>query len=170
MRQSLERHFAEYLAEHMASDAPPAKVPTSVARAALDLLEHGETAQCLYGGISLSWPDGIRAPRYRKDSLWLIGVGRRLVLFSVDGPPKLLWHSEGDASIELDRGYLASSCRISGGKWLADGEVPPPTLRIGGGMLSAVANHFRPLAAIAAQSATGASDILSQSRAPAGET
>ena len=152
MRQLLDRHFAEHLAERMNADVPPAKVPTSVARAALDLLEYGEKAQCLYGGISLSWPEGIRLPQYRKDSLWLIGIGKRLVLFSVDGPPKLLWRSEGDATIELDRGYLAASARISGGKWLADGELPPPTLRVSGGMLAAVANHFRPLVAIAAQS------------------
>jgi hypothetical protein len=124
------------------------KFPTAVARAALDLLEYGEVAQCLYGGVSLDWPDGKPAPRYDKNSLWLLGVGRRMVLFSLAGAPKLLWRGEEDVTVELERGYLASSCRITGGKWLADGDASPTTLRITGGMLATVASHFRPLVAI----------------------
>jgi hypothetical protein len=149
MRQLLEKHFAEHLAERLAPTAPVRKFPTAVARAALDLLEYGEVAQCLYGGVSLDWPDGKPAPRYDKNSLWLLGVGRRMVLFSLAGAPKLLWRGEGDVTVELERGYLASSCRITGGKWLADGDASPTTLRITGGMLATVASHFRPLVAIA---------------------
>ena len=151
MQQLLERHFAEHLAERLSPTAPVRKFPTAVVRAALDLLEFGEVAQCLYGGISLQWPEGTRTPRYDQGSLWLLGVGKRLVLFSLSGGPKLLWRGEGDMTIEMERGYLASSCRITGGKWLADGDVPPPTLRVAGGMLATVANHFRPLVAIAGE-------------------
>ncbi len=155
MRRLLEKHFADHLAERLVPDAPAVKVPTSAARAALDILEYGEMAQCLYGGISLIWPAGSHIPRYSKDSLWLMGVGKRLVLFSVEGSPKLLWRGEGNVTVELERGYLASSCLLTGGAWLADGDAPPPTLRVGGGMLASVANHFRPLLAIVeAQSVT----------------
>jgi hypothetical protein len=154
MRRMLDKHFAEHLAERFAPDAPSVKTPTSVARAALDLLEFGEVARCLYGGISVSWPEGTRAPRYSKGSLWLLGVGKRLVLFSVDGLPKLLWRGEGNTTAELERGYLASSCRITGGAWLADADIPPPELRVSGGVLASVANQFRPLLAIAGSATT----------------
>lgn len=149
MRQLLDKQLGMHLSERLSPAAPIQKFPTAVARAALDLIEHGELAQCLYGGITLEWPAGSKAPRHDKNSLWLLGVGKRLVLFSVGGQPKLLWRGEGDVSVELERGYLACSCRITGGKWLADGDVPAPTVRIAGGMLSTMANHFRPLVAIA---------------------
>jgi hypothetical protein len=85
-----------------------------------------------------------------------MGVGKRLVLFSVEGSPKLLWRGEGNVTVELERGYLASSCLLTGGAWLADGDAPPPALRVGGGMLATVANYFRPLIAIAGNTTTPA--------------
>ena len=149
MRRLLDKHFAEHLAERMAEGAPSAKVPTKVARAVLDLLEYGEAARCLYGGVSLAWPAGLPPRRHSAGSLWLLGVGPRLVLFSVDGSPKLLWRGEGNISASLERSYLGTSCRISGGTWLADADVSPPEVRVSGGLLAGATNHFRPLLAIA---------------------
>ncbi len=149
MRRLLDKHFAEHLAERLAADAPAVKVPTKVARAALDLLEYGEAVRCLYGGVSLTWQPGGRTPRYPQNSLWLLGVGNRMVLFSVEGSPKLLWRGEGNVSADIERGYLASSCRITGGTWLADADAAPLELRVSGGVLSSAGHHFRPLLAIA---------------------
>lgn len=149
MRQLLDKHFAAVLAERLPADAAARNVPTNAARAVLDLLEYGEMARCLYGGISLDWPSGAPAARHDKSSLWLVGIGRRLVLFSVAGEPKLLWRGEGDVSIEVERGYLSTTCRISGGKWLADEEQRPPVLRISTSVLKSVTQPFKPLIEIA---------------------
>src|SRR4029453_9481966 len=58
MQPLLEKQYAGMFAQRLASDAPARKFPGVAARAALDLLEPGEQARFLYGGVMLDWPDG----------------------------------------------------------------------------------------------------------------
>ena len=44
--------------------------------------------------------------------------------------------------VVIERGYLASSCRITGGTWLADADAAPLELRVSGGVLSSAGNQF----------------------------
>ena len=116
------------------------------------MLEPGEQARFLYGGATLDWPDGVKPPDY-SGGLWLIGVGQRLVLFTAGEQPKVLWRGDASVHAEQSRHLLLTSCRLTGGSWLA--EAPSPlAIRIPTGLVSTYAKFFRPLLAVLEPSAT----------------
>jgi hypothetical protein len=143
MRGLLDKHFTAQLAARLAADAPVRKVSGTVARAALDLLEPGEAACWLYGGVALEWPESAESPTAASE-LWLLGAGSRLVLFSAGNLPQVLWRGDKTTSAEQVRNMLLTSCRLVGGEWLAAGPQPL-ALRIPTGMMHTFASYFRPL-------------------------
>jgi hypothetical protein len=143
MRGLLDKHFTAQLAPRLAADAPVRKVSGTVARAALDLLEPGEAACWLYGGVALEWPESSESPAAASE-LWLLGAGSRLVLFSAGNLPQVLWRGDKTTSAEQVRNMLLTSCRLVGGEWLAAGPQPL-ALRIPTGMMHTFASYFRPL-------------------------
>jgi hypothetical protein len=154
MQALLEKHYAAALAERLAGDAPVRRFPSSVARAALDLLEPGESARFVYGGVSLDWPDGA-APIEVSQGLWLLGVGPRLVLFAAGEQPAVLWRGTTAVHAEQSRHLLMTSCRVTGGTWV--GTQPAPlALRIPTGLVSTYAKYFRPLLAMIETALTAA--------------
>jgi hypothetical protein len=120
-----------------------------VARAALDLLEPGEVANFLYGGVALDWPDGGR-PGAFPESLWLLGVGRRLLLFAAGKQPTVLWRGDPTVHAEQSRQLLLTSCRLTGGEWLMK-DPQPLAVRIPTGLVSSYASYFRPLLSMCGQ-------------------
>jgi len=152
MHALLEKQYAATFAERLASDAPSRKFPGSVARAALDLLEPGEQARFLYGGLTLDWPDGVK-PADFSGGLWLLGVGLRLVLFTAGEQPKVLWRGDASVHAEQSRHLLLTSCRLTGGSWLIEG-ASPLAIRIPTGLVSSYAKFFRPLLAMLELSAS----------------
>jgi len=149
MHSLLEKQYSATFAERLASDAPARKFAGNVARAALDLLEPGESAHFLYGGVTLDWPDGVK-PTDNAGGLWLLGVGPRMVLFSAGEQPKVLWRGDASVHAEQSRNLLLTSCRLTGGSWLVDGSSPL-AMRIPTPLVSSYAAYFRPLTAMIAK-------------------
>jgi len=145
MQALLEKQYAGMFSQRLASDAPARKFPGVAARAALDLLEPGELARFLYGGVGLDWPDGAPPAEY-SDGLWLLGVGQRLVLFAAGEQPKVVWKGDATVHAEQTRQLLLTGCRLTGGKWLVEG-ASPLALRIATPLVGSYANYFRPLLA-----------------------
>jgi len=152
MQAMLEKQYAANLAERMVGDAPSRKFSGPVARAALDLLEPGEQARFLYGGIALDWPDGVKPAEFPA-GLWLLGVGQRLVLFTAGDQPKVVWRGNTSVHAEPTRHLLLTSCRLTGGTWLTDGQSPL-AMRIPTGLVSTYTAFFRPLLAMVASPAS----------------
>jgi hypothetical protein len=120
MRSLIKQRLKSYFSQRLAADAPQRRVPAAVARVALDLLDPDESARFIYGNIALEWPAGVHGPQYDKQTLWLLGAGSRLILVAVEDAPQLLWRGTGMVRAEISRGYLSSSCRLTGGAWLPD--------------------------------------------------
>ncbi|MEX2174669.1 MAG: hypothetical protein WD872_09930 [Pirellulaceae bacterium] len=146
MQSLLEKQYSSLLAQRFAPEAPVRKFAPPIARAALDLLEPGEQARFLYGGISLDWPEGVK-PELPAGGLWLLGVGQRLILFSAGEQPQVVWRGDATARAEQARNLLATSCRVTGGEWLAS-RPAPLALRVPTSLMSTYNAYFRPLAAM----------------------
>lgn len=146
MHSMLDTHYAAELARRLSPDSPTRKAPREVARAVLDLLETGEQANFLYGGIKLVWPEGVVPPTSSQGAHWLLGASTRLVLFAVeDDEPKVLWTGEGRVHLDAERGLLSSYCRLTGGKWVLDDGLVYPIIRIPGALVTPFNGYFRPL-------------------------
>jgi hypothetical protein len=148
MQSLLERAYASSIAERLAADAPARKFAGPVARAALDLLEPGEEARFLYGGVGLDWPEGARPVEFPA-GLWLLGAGERLVLFTPGPQPKVIWRGDARAQVQTSRHLWSVNCRLTGGEWLADSRLAdgeaPPAIRLSAGFLNSSASYFRSL-------------------------
>src|SRR5262245_19451105 len=135
MQALLERHYALALGDRLPVDAPLRRCPAAAARAALDLLvDSAEPARFIYGPARVEWPEGIQPDAIIADPLWLLGVDRRLVLFSAGDQPRVVWRGRpGDVSAEPVRQLLATSCRLTGGQWQLHGSVQPLAIRVPAG-------------------------------------
>ena len=154
----IDKHYAAALAERLAEGAPTRRFAGQVARAALDLLEPGETAHFLYGGVTLDWPEGAQPIEYPA-GLWLLGAGQRIVLFAAGEQPKVVWQASASVHADQCRNMLLTSCRVTGGEWLT-GPEHPLALRIATPLVSSYATYFRPLLAVLArQPAEGAAKL-----------
>jgi hypothetical protein len=160
MQSLLQREYAALLAQRLAADAPVRKFPGAVARAALDLLEPGEEARFLYGGVNLDWPEGARPVDY-PGGLWLLGVGERLVLFTPAPQPKVLWRGDTRAQAQTSRQLWSANCRLMGGQWLTDGTAPP-AIRLSAGFLNSSASYFRPLLSMLPASSVSAAEAAAE--------
>lgn len=152
MQGLLEKQYATALADRLPADLTPKRVPPAVARAALDLMGDGsQRAEFLYGPASLEWADGDGSPVPWLDSLWLVGIDRRLLLFSAGDQPRVVWNAAAsDVHIEASRQLLATGCRITGGKW----EIPTPhplVIRLSAGFAGSYSSYFAPLLSMLGQ-------------------
>jgi hypothetical protein len=147
MQTLVEQHYAAALFDRLPSDVTQRRVSAAAARAALDLLvDSTERAHFLYGPAKLEWPEGSRMLEVGHGSLWLLGVDRRLLLFSVGHQPRVVWRgSSSDVWAEPVRQLLTTSCRLTGGQWqLADGMLPL-AMRLPAGLVASYGVYFRPL-------------------------
>jgi hypothetical protein len=153
MQALVEKHYAAAIAERLAADAPIKRLPTEVARAALDLLAvDSEQARFLYGPAKLEWPEAASHAALNGAELWLLGVGSRLVLFAAGDQPRILWRANAsEVHAEHCRQMLVSSCRLTGGQWLLEGETQPLSIRLPTSLVSSYAGYFKPLLALAAK-------------------
>lgn len=146
--------YAAALTERVAQDVVTRNVPAAVARAVLDVLETGEQATFLYGGIRFEWPEGVESPKFERTQAWLVGTQRHATLIEASESPRVLWRGDSKLTLQSDKGLLSSECRLSGGEWLALEQEPVPVIVISGPMMSSFANYFRPLQALVDASAT----------------
>ncbi|HTN73933.1 MAG TPA: hypothetical protein VL096_01755 [Pirellulaceae bacterium] len=147
MRQWLDKQAASYLAERLPADAPEKRFPAPVARAVLDLIAPDEELRFVYGNVSFDWPSGVEGPDYPKQQTWLVGLGQRLVVFSLAERPVLLWRGETALTAQRVRGYLASDIRLHGGEWLGDLRAAMPVVRVAGPLIASHDSYFKPLLA-----------------------
>jgi hypothetical protein len=148
MQVVVEKHYAAALFKRLPADAPQRRIPAAAARAALDLLaDEMEPARFLYGPARLQWPDAIRPKENDGDSLWLLGVGQRMILFATGDQPRVVWRGEpGNVRADAARQLLATNCRLTGGQWqLPAGSVQPQAFRLSGGLVANYGQFFRPL-------------------------
>ncbi len=152
MQALIEKHYAAALAERLPADSSARRVPPSAARAALDLIgDAAQRADFLYGPATLEWPDDDRSPVAKLDSLWLLGIDRRLLLFSAGEQPRVIWNATAaEVHVEPCRQLLATGCRITGGKW----ELPQPhplAIRLSAGFAGSYSTYFAPLLSMLGQ-------------------
>jgi hypothetical protein len=147
MQTLIDKHYISALFRRLPADTPQRRVPAAAARAALDLLaDETEPPRFLYGPARLQWPDGSRPSANESDSLWLLGVGQRLILFSIGDQPRVVWRgAPGTVHAEAGRQLLATHCRLTGGQWQAPAIVQPLAIRLNGGLVANYSQFFRPL-------------------------
>lgn len=149
MQGLTEKQYAAALADRLPADLAPRRVPPAAARVALDLVGDGSRrAEFLYGPASLEWADGDRSPVPWLDSLWLLGIDGRLLLFSAGDQPRVVWNAAGgELHVEASRQLLATGCRITGGKW--DMPTPHPlAIRLSAGFAGSFSAYFGPLLSV----------------------
>ncbi len=145
MQALVEKHYAAALFERLPPDAPQRRVPAAAARAALDLLVDSP-ARFLYGPARLEWPDDSRPDPINDQSLWLLGIDRRMLLFSAGVQPRVLWiGTANDVSAQPVRQLLATGCRLSGGQWQVSLASRPLAIRLSAGLVASFGSHFEPL-------------------------
>jgi hypothetical protein len=152
MQNLIERHYAAVLAKRLPAESFPRRVSAAAARAALDLLgEPSQQGVFLYGPAQLEWPDDERTTAVRFESLWLLGIDRRLVLYSAADQPRVIWSAKaGEAHAEPMRQLLATSCRLTGGQW----QIPAPhplAIRLSAGFAGSYSSYFGPLLSMLGQ-------------------
>lgn len=146
MQKRLVAARRELLADLLPADTPNKRFPPEVTRAALALIGGEGQPRFLYGGVKLVEPQS-QANSRQKD--WLLGVDDRLILFSVEGEPRVLWRSEKNISTSRLRSIFSSALELRGGKWLDDDSTETPVLHVAGPTLMSFANYFSPLNAFA---------------------
>ncbi len=149
MQKILDSHYRQQLAARLSSDMRHLRPPADVARAVLDLLEEGESVRLLYGGVGVETvpprsPEKATLPQ----GLWLLGAGDRLIAFSVEDTPRLIWR--GDANVTLDRArtLVGQDCRIHGGQWMEPLRIEADevaTLRVPGRFHRRFQSFYAPL-------------------------
>ena len=145
LRKRVQQEYVRFLADRLPSDAPGKRLPAEVARAVLDLLGADEQPQFVYAGVTFPQAQESEARHCPKGETWLLGVGDRLLAFTVAEGPKLVW--EGDATVRPQclPGYVINDCALVGGRWLVPEPSSPPAVRIAGLPLTKYEKHFAPL-------------------------
>jgi hypothetical protein len=144
MQSLIERQYADAIFERLPADTPQRRFPTAALRAALDVLVDSP-ARFLYGPARLEWLDENRPSIPTEQSLWLVGIDRRLLLFSAGDQPRVLWTgTPSDVHAEPVRQLLATSCRLTGGQWQVPGQRPA-AIRVSAGLVASYSSYFQPL-------------------------
>ncbi|MBW8884729.1 MAG: hypothetical protein JF612_08130, partial [Planctomycetia bacterium] len=151
MQAMVEKHYATALFERLPADTPQRRVPAAAARAALDLLVDSQ-ARFLYGPARLEWPEERRPEAINDQALWLLGVDRRMLLFSASDQPRVLWIGTAtDVHVQPMRQLLATGCRLSGGQWQVSLASRPLAIRLSAGLVASYAAYFEPLLSMLGQ-------------------
>ena len=141
MRRRLNDRYLKRLKERFSPGTTPPSVSPVLARTVLDLLEPQEQVRFLYSRIKA---DGTAENEPSKKPLWLLGAGKRAILFAEGEDPELVWQGNRDFQLKAEKGYLSSSYVISGGTWI-DRERFGPTFRVPAALATSFKNYFRPL-------------------------
>jgi hypothetical protein len=100
----------------------------------------------MYGPAKLEWADERRGLAVVGQSLWLLGVDRRLMLLSAGDQPRVIWTgTASDVRAEAIRQLLATGCRLTGGQWQLPGGEKPVAIRLSAGLVASYAAYFQPL-------------------------
>jgi DNA-binding transcriptional ArsR family regulator len=152
MQGLIEKHYALALAARLPANFSSRRVPAAVARASLDLIgDAAQRADFLYGPATLEWPDDDRSPVARLDSLWLLGIDQRLLLFAAGDEPRVIWNAAANnVHVEPCRQLLATGCRITGGKWELS-QPHPLAIRLSAGFAGNYNSYFSPLLSMLSQ-------------------
>lgn len=145
VKKRLDAEYVNELVQLLPEDAPNRRFAPDVARAVLDLAQEGEQLRFVYGDVQPVDLEQNESLDVERGKTWLVGVGERLVAFTMGAMPELVW--EGDAQIQLDyiKGRIRSDCRLTGGRWLHATTDAEPTLLLRGVVLGKSRRHFRPL-------------------------
>jgi hypothetical protein len=73
---------------------------------------------------------------------WLVGVGNRLVAFTMEDTPQLLWEGDSNIKAEYAKGYVKGSCQLTGGRWLEESISSTPRLLLKGTLIGSSKRHF----------------------------
>jgi hypothetical protein len=149
MQKILDSHYRQQLAARLATDVRHLRPPADVARAALDLLEDGESLRLLYGGVAVESESPRRLVEEKlAQGLWLLGSGDRLVAFSLEDTPRLIWRGGPTVTLERVRTLVGQDCRIRGGEWIEAPSASPnqvATLRVPGRFHRRYQSFFAPI-------------------------
>lgn len=144
MHKRLRGKYLEQLEQRWHDGSPKVRVPTSVARGVLDLLEPGEEVYFAYDETVIEMESGGAASPLLKAPGWLIGLSHRLVFLADHAGIHPLWQGEGYLRPERVKGYFAQDCRIAGGTWLHE-DVQGISIRVHGAKLQRFESYFEPL-------------------------
>lgn len=144
-RGTLDRAYADHVAGLLPEDAPIRRLPSDVSRAVLDLVQEDQTLWFVYGGVLPVDPARSDLAGVDRSRTWLVGVGRRLVSFTMADGPRLIWQGDNQVRFECSEGRLKGGCRLIGGAWL-DSEIgSTPVLLLRGAILKGNRRYFAPL-------------------------
>ncbi len=145
IKKRLDAEYVDELARLLPDDAPNRRFAPDVARAALDLVQDGEELRFVYGDVQPVDLEQNELSDLERGKTWLVGVGKRLIAFTMADTPELVW--EGDAQVELEyiKGRIRSDCRLTGGRWLNPTTNATPTIFLRGTIIGRSKRHFRPL-------------------------
>jgi hypothetical protein len=155
MRMRIEQSYAAALAERLPSEFPQRRISLAAARAALDLLaDPMDEGRFLYGPVKLEWPEGVKSEIVSDGTGWLLGIDRRLLLFTSGNQPRVIWQANPrDVHAEATRQLLTTSCRLTGGQWLLAGHEQPLAIRVNATLVASYGTYFRPLLAMLGRAA-----------------
>jgi hypothetical protein len=147
----LDREYVDQVARQLPDDAPVQRLPPDVARAVLDLVQPDEELHFVYGDVVPvdSLQSGLASVDGSKT--WLVGVGNRLVVFTMGDTPQLLWEGDRNIKAEYARGYVKGSCQLNGGRWLYESITSTPRLLLKGTLIGSSKRHFNPLTSFCSQ-------------------
>ncbi len=145
VKRLLDGRYVGQLASLLPKDTPNLRLPPEVARAALDLVQDSEPLRFVYGDVQPVEVEQSELAGIDRTGTWLVGVGDRLVTFTLGDTPVLLWEGDRRVSVELIKGRVRGGCHISGGRWLND-EIPStPVLFLKSPFLTSMRRYFAPL-------------------------
>ena len=173
MRKILESQYQRQLGEYLSGEMKHMRPAADVARAVLDLLEDGELVRLLYGGVYVEntventvagdqddaekpgddaekpGDDGEKPGEenavHEQRGIWLLGTRDRLIAFSLEDAPRLIWRGDRSVTAERARGYVNHECRLRGGAWLDDRFLESSALRVPGRLHRRYQAFFAPL-------------------------
>ncbi|NLS94402.1 MAG: hypothetical protein GXX96_19775 [Planctomycetaceae bacterium] len=154
VKRRLDARYVSELAGLLPDDAPRRHLPPDVARAVLDLLQGEDELHFVYGDVEPVAPGHIEPARVDRARTWLVGVGRRLVAFTMRDGPELLWEGDRQVALELVKGRVRGACRIRGGRWVDPATDSTPTLLVRGRMLGGGKRYFAALKAFVLRATT----------------
>ena len=154
VKKHLDAEYVEELARHLPEDAPNRRLAPGVARAVLDLAQDNEQLRFVYADVQPVDLEHNELPHVERTKTWLVGVGDRLVAFTMTDVPELIWEGDATTTCEYLHGRFRSNCRLTGGRWLTQATDATPTIFLRGPGFGRSKRHFRPLINFCKQSIT----------------
>ena len=129
------------------AEAPSTRLPVAAARAVLDLVQTEEPLRFVYGGVS-----GVddQPLRFQPDATWIAGIGERLIGFTIEDQPRIVWQGDRRVRVQRTMQHWRSGCQITGGNWTGEATETSPRLLVSGTALSRYRKYFAPLIAFCA--------------------